>query len=251
MWLPLSLRRQIACFAQGLDQRRVTGRRLRKLLDGSQLEGDARLVNYFRWNTREDLKTLYSSDFRVAMEKAGAETPMEDFLLQLPPELPPLGRMIALDQRFFLADHNLTYTDKMSMACGVEVRVPFLDLDMVEFAQTISLELKQRGAEGKWILKKAMEPYLPRDIIYRQKTGFGAPLRRWLRSELREMLGNVLSEKSLTQRGIFDPVAVRRLIEANDAGRADASFTLFSLMCMELWFRRFIDLGEQRSLAAH
>lgn len=209
------------------------------------------MVNYFRWNTREDLKTLYSSDFRVAMEKAGAETPMEDFLLQLPPELPPLGRMIALDQRFFLADHNLTYTDKMSMACGVEVRVPFLDLDMVEFAQTISLELKQRGAEGKWILKKAMEPYLPRDIIYRQKTGFGAPLRRWLRSELREMLGNVLSEKSLTQRGIFDPVAVRRLIEANDAGRADASFTLFSLMCMELWFRRFIDLGEQRSLAAH
>lgn len=249
MWLPLSLRRQIARLAQGLDQRRTTGRRLRKLLDGSQLEGDARLVNYFRWNRREDLETLYSPDFREAIEKAGAETPMEDFLLQLPPELPPLGRMIALDQRFFLADHNLIYTDKMSMACGVEVRVPFLDLDLVEFAQTISLEIKQRGAEGKWILKKAMEPYLPRDIIYRQKTGFGAPLRRWMRSELREMLGNLLSDKSVSQRGIFDPVAVRKLIEANDAGRIDASFTLFSLMCMELWFRRFIDPGEHRSLA--
>jgi asparagine synthase (glutamine-hydrolysing) len=180
------------------------------------------------------------------MEKARVETPMEDFLNRLPPELPPLGRMLALDQRFFLADHNLIYTDKMSMACGVEVRVPFLDLDLVEFAQSISLELKQRSSEGKWILKKAMESYLPRDIIYRQKTGFGAPLRRWMRSELREMLGEILSEKSVIQRGIFDPVAVRRLVEANDAGRTDASYTLFSLMCMELWFRRFIDLRPQR-----
>jgi asparagine synthase (glutamine-hydrolysing) len=245
-WLPVSLRRQVTCLAQGLDQRRTAGRRLRKLLDVLQLEGDARLVNYFRWNRREDLKNLYSSDFRVAMEKARVETPMEDFLNRLPPELPPLGRMLALDQRFFLADHNLIYTDKMSMACGVEVRVPFLDLDLVEFAQSISLELKQRSSEGKWILKKAMESYLPRDIIYRQKTGFGAPLRRWMRSELREMLGEILSEKSVIQRGIFDPVAVRRLVEANDAGRTDASYTLFSLMCMELWFRRFIDLRPQR-----
>ena len=135
------------------------------------------------------------------------------------------------------------------MACGVEVRVPFLDLDLVEFAQSIPLGLKQRGAVGKWILKKAMETYLPRDVIYRQKTGFGAPLRRWMRVELREVLGNVLSESSLRRRGMFDPAAVLRLIEANDAGRADASYTLLSLMCVELWCQRFIDLADQRLLS--
>lgn len=149
--------------------------------------------------------------------------------------------MLALEQRFFLADHNLIYTDKMSMAVGVEVRVPFLDLDLVQFAATIPAKFKQRGSEGKWVLKKAMEPYLPREVIYRPKSGFGAPLRRWMRVELRELLGEILGESSLRKRGLFDPVAVQNLMRANDQGKVDASYTLLSLMCIELWCRHFID----------
>jgi asparagine synthase (glutamine-hydrolysing) len=146
---------------------------------------------------------------------------------------------LALEQRFFLADHNLLYTDKMSMAAGVEVRVPFLDVELVEFAQSIPVKLKQRGAEGKWILKKALEPILPRDIIFREKTGFGAPLRRWLRNELRDVMQEMLAPASLNARGLFNPEAVQRLIAANDAGRTDASYTLYSLMCIEIWCRKF------------
>jgi asparagine synthase (glutamine-hydrolysing) len=149
--------------------------------------------------------------------------------------------LVALEQRFFLADHNLIYTDKMSMAVGVEVRVPFLDLDLVQFAATIPARFKQRGSAGKWVLERAMEPYLPREVIYRPKSGFGAPLRRWMRVELREMLGDILGENSLRKRGLFDPVAVRQLIRANDLGKVDASYTLLSLMCIELWCRHFID----------
>lgn len=149
--------------------------------------------------------------------------------------------MLALEQRFFLGDHNLLYTDKMSMAVGVEVRVPFLDLDLVDFASRIPLHLKQSGGEGKWVLKKAMEPYLPYEAIYRPKSGFGAPLRRWMRSELRDLLGDVLSEASLLKRGIFDPLAVQRLIASNDAGEVDASYTLLSLLSIEIWCRHFID----------
>ena len=152
--------------------------------------------------------------------------------------------MLALEQRFFLADHNLPYTDKMSMAVGVEVRVPFLDLDLVDFAARIPLGLKQRGQEGKWVLKKAMEGSLPHDVIYRPKSGFGAPLRRWMRHELRELLGDLLSVASLKRRGLFDPVAVHRLIAANDAGRVDAAYTLLSLLCIEIWCRRFVDAGQ-------
>jgi asparagine synthase (glutamine-hydrolysing) len=152
-----------------------------------------------------------------------------------------LERVLALEQRFFLSDHNLTYTDKMSMAVGVEVRVPFLDTDLVEFAGRIPSALKQRGLTGKWVLKKAMEPYLPNSVIYRPKSGFGAPLRRWMRNELREMVGHTLSTQSLKRRGLFEPAAVQKLIAANDAGKVDAAYTLFSLMCIEIWCVRFVD----------
>ena len=243
-WLPISARRGLAHFTGSLNQNGVMGRRLSKLFSGAALDGDASLVNYFRWIQRDDLDRLYSVEFRSVLNSSKAEAPMLDFLQDLPPEASRLERMLSLEQRFFLSDHNLIYTDKMSMAAGVEVRVPFLDLDLVEFATRIPAKYKQRGKEGKWVLKKAMEPYLPHDVIYRPKSGFGAPLRRWMRNELREMLGDLLSVESLHRRGLFNPNAVQQLISNNDAGRIDASYTLLSLLCIEIWCRRFIDQSE-------
>ena len=246
-WLPRTARAGLERLTEGLNQQRPLGRRLRKLFNGASLDGDARLVNYFRWVDRKDLNVLYTSEFRAALGSAQAEDPMLNFLADLPPETSRLERMLALEQRFFLTDHNLTYTDKMSMAVGVEVRVPFLDLDLVEFAARIPARFKQCGSEGKWVLKKAMEPYLPRNVIYRPKTGFGAPLRRWMRVELRDLLADVLGERSLRNRGLFNPAVVNRLIEANDKGQIDASYTLLSLMCIELWCRRFVDHSGQEA----
>ena len=240
-WLPRPMRASFEKISAALDQRGTLGRRLSKLFNGAALDGDERLVNYFVWSRRKDLVALYSEDLQAALGKSEASQPMLDFLSELPPTLSKIDRMLSLEQRFFLADHNLIYTDKMSMAAGVEVRVPFLDLDLVEFSQEIPAHLKQRGSIGKWVLKKAMEPYLPNDVIYRPKSGFGAPLRRWMRFELRELLGDLLSERSLRERGLFNPVAVHRLIAANDAGKLDASYTLLSILCVELWCRRFID----------
>ncbi len=249
-WLPGPMRQGMAKASGALDQRSALGRRLARLFSGAGLCGDARLVNYFRWASRADLERLYSAEFRAALGESRAEAPMLEYLRDLPPGTSRLERMLALEQRFFLADHNLLYTDKMSMAVGVEVRVPFLDLELVEFAARIPARFKQRGSEGKWVLKKAMEPYLPREVIYRPKTGFGAPLRRWMRYELRELLGDLLSAESLKRRGLFDPIAVQRLIADNDAGRVDASYTLLSLLCIELWSRTFLDRLGQRTLNA-
>ena len=242
-WLPRPARVGLERLTSGLDQHHPLFRRLRKLFNGASLDNDARLVNYFRWIDQRDLMALYTPEFRAALGYAQAEDPMLEFLTDLPLDIGSLERMLALEQRFFLTDHNLTYTDKMSMAVGMEVRVPFLDLDLVDFAARIPARFKQRGSEGKWVLKKAMEPYLPRDVIYRPKSGFGAPLRRWMRVELRGLLADVLGSQSLRQRGLFDPEAVQRLIQANDQGKVDASYTLLSLMCIELWCRKFIDKG--------
>jgi asparagine synthase (glutamine-hydrolysing) len=129
----------------------------------------------------------------------------------------------------------------MSMAAGVEVRVPFLDLELVEYAARIPMAFKQKKGVGKWILKKAMEPYLPRDVIYRPKSGFGAPLRRWLRHELRPLLNDLLSEQSLSKRGLFEPAAVQQLLAHNDSGRVDAAYTLLALMSIEIWCRAYLD----------
>lgn len=129
----------------------------------------------------------------------------------------------------------------MSMACGLEVRVPFLDEDLVDFVSTIPSNFKQRGHQGKWILKKTMEPYLPKNVIYRQKAGFGIPLRRWIKNELKDFVMAYLSKEKILKRGLFDPQSVENLINANLNGRLDASYTIFSLLCIELWCEVYLD----------
>jgi asparagine synthase (glutamine-hydrolysing) len=179
----------------------------------------------------------------MAEELAGVDTalPLLESLQRIPGERSPLNRMLYLETKHFLPDHNLNYTDKMGMAEGIEIRVPLLDLELVEFAARIPPRMKQKGRVGKAIFKKAMERDLPRDVIYRPKSGFGAPLRRWLREELRDQVEDTLSSKSLARRNLFDASAVRRLVDLDRAGRIDGAYTIFALMSMELWCRRFID----------
>ena len=236
-WLPASARRMLGAGARRLPSTSATSRRLRKAFEFAGLDGDARIASYFFWGDPGDHAQLYGPALR------GAQTsqPLLASLADLPRDTPSLNRMLYLESRHFLADHNLNYTDKMAMAEGVEVRVPLLDPDVVALAARLPLDYKQRGATGKWIFKKAMEPYLPHDVIYRPKTGFGAPLRHWLRHELRDVVEDVLSDASLTSRGLFDPAGVRRLVHNDRAGRVDGSYTIFSLICIELWCRIFLD----------
>ena len=238
------------CILSGLEQ--VTGkldkrvtifRRLAKLFNGAALVGDARIINYFKWIDQRSLSFLYTADFRQEIMNDLAEQPMLDFLKTAHSDSTELDRMLALEQRFFTTDHNLLYTDKMSMAAGVEVRVPLLAKNLIEFAATIPNNLKQKGREGKWIFKKTMETYLPKEIIYRPKTGFGVPLRNWLKVELSDYVEDLLGHSSLTNRGLFDPKRVQSLVANNNAGKIDASYTIFSLMCIEIWCRQHLDLA--------
>ena len=178
---------------------------------------------------------------QAANGRADPMQPCLDLMQNLPPGTPRLNQMLAIDSRFFLTDHNLNYTDKMSMATGLEVRVPFLDPDLMAFAARLPVGFKQHGAVGKWIFKRAMEPMLPREVIYRSKTGFGVPLRSWMQTELRDLVDDALSESTLRRRGIFDAAAVLKLVELDRLGRVDATYPLFQILCIEEWCRVFLD----------
>ena len=240
-WLPAPARRGLASASLRLDASSAFGRRAQRLFSNAGASGTQRLAGYFAWAPEDRLRALYTPAFASALGAERADAPMVEYLAGVSLGLPPLDQMLALEQRFFLADHNLLYTDRMSMAAGVEVRVPFLDPNLVAHAASIPNRFKQHGRTGKWVLKKAMEPYLPHDVIYRPKTGFGAPLRRWLQRELRPLADELLSPDTLHKRGLFDATAVQALRAADTAGRLDAGYTILSLMTIEIWCRRFLD----------
>ena len=216
-------------------------RRIRRTLAHADLRGDAWLASLFAWSLEQDRRPLFSSALRQQISGRDQFESLFRSLSNIPNERDSLNRLLYLEGKHFLADHNLNYTDKMGMAAGVEVRVPLLDTDLVDFATRIPPSLKQRGLQGKYILKRAMQPLLPRDVIYRTKTGFGAPLRHWMRRELRTVVDDVLSEDALRRRGLFDPVAVRALIQHDRSGQLDGAYLIFSVLCVELWCRLFVD----------
>jgi asparagine synthase (glutamine-hydrolysing) len=251
-WLPARLRRGLRLGSGALQRlaganlawpgARSAGalsRRAARALAYADGAPDARLLGYFAWADSGLLRGLFAEQHRPSLTLAALNEPLVELLETLPADLSPLERLLALEQRFFLGDHNLPYADKMSMAAGVEVRVPFLDPELVALANGLPAGFKQRGQHGKWILKRALEPYLPRDVIYRPKAGFGAPLRRWLRGELGDLLRDVLSPRRLAERGLFDPARVSALVEADRRGEVDAAYPIFALCCVELWCRHF------------
>jgi asparagine synthase (glutamine-hydrolysing) len=240
-WLPKPMRAGLRAGSARLGSNNAVGRRVAKAFAHADWPPSRRMAGYFLWADPQRVLGLFAPELRATLAADMMTAPLENYLESLPHGLPPLQQMLSLEQRFYLPDHNLLYTDKMSMSAGVEVRVPFLDRDLVALANTLPVQFKQHGREGKWVLKKAMEPYLPRHVIYRPKTGFGAPLRHWLRHELRGLVDDLLSADTLRRRGLFDAKAVAQLVADDRAGRIDAAYTILGLLCIEIWCSKFAE----------
>jgi asparagine synthase (glutamine-hydrolysing) len=238
-WLPGLLRTLLRTGSGLLPQGRPFLRRVTKTFRYADQSVDERLAGYFLWLDDPTVRGLLAPDFAASL---GGYTNLEclaDVVRSLPRAVTPLTRMLQLDQRYFLTDHNLNYTDKMGMAIGVEARVPFLDPDLMAFAARIPDRLKQRGRVGKWIFKEAMLKHLPRDIVYRPKSGFGAPLRQWLHGDLAVRLEEYLTSHRIGAQGVFNPKAVRALMAADLDGRVDAAYPLFGVLCIDSWLQQF------------
>ena len=153
----------------------------------------------------------------------------------------PLNRLLYVDFKTFMPALNLDTTDRTSMAANLEVRAPFLNKELVELSARIPAGLKIKGLKRKYILKKAAESFLPKDVIWRKKAGFSAPIRSWLRGALRPMVEDLLSEEVVRRRGLFEPQYVRELIDNNLAGKEDHNLQVFQLLNLEIWMREFLD----------
>jgi len=145
-----------------------------------------------------------------------------------------LNQMLYLDTKIFMASLNLNYNDKMSMASSVEVRVPFLDRELAEFAAwNIPPDLKLKGffhPTTKHIFRRAMQDVVARRVLRQPKAGFAAPVDYWLANDLREMVDDLLSETNIRKRGLFRPEAVRRLVDEHRVGAEDWSMQIWQFL---------------------
>ncbi|MCL4721065.1 MAG: amidotransferase 1, exosortase A system-associated [Gammaproteobacteria bacterium] len=146
-----------------------------------------------------------------------------------------------LDFKTYIPGDILTKVDRASMAHGLEVRVPLLDHEFVDWVARIPSALKLRGGEGKWIFKKSLEPVLPASILYRRKMGFAVPLNRWFRGPLANEVRALGASESLLATGFFRPEALQRIVSLHLSGRRDHSAVLWALLMFEGFLRRHIE----------
>ena len=157
------------------------------------------------------------------------------------PTMDTLTRMLWVDLRHGLPDDMLTKVDRMSMLHSLEVRVPFLDHSLVEFAFSLPDSVKLRGKDTKWILKETFKDLLPDEIVYRRKHGFDVPVGEWFKNELRDVIEDVCSEATTNHRGLFDPRQVRQVLKDHQDGKRDYNNQLWILLSLELWQRYYLD----------
>jgi asparagine synthase (glutamine-hydrolysing) len=218
----------------------ATLRNAKKFARSAALDFENRYLGYGTYFTDEAKAQLYTGDVRARVRGMDAYSEHRRYFARVR-DAAPLNQLLYVDLKTFLPCLNLATTDKTSMAANLEVRVPYLNQELLDLTARMPTHLKLRGFKRKYILKRAAEKLLPEDVVWRKKAGFGAPIRSWLRGALRPMVEELLSENAVKGRGLFRPEEVRRIIDANLSGREDYNLQVFQLLTLELWQRTFLD----------
>jgi asparagine synthase (glutamine-hydrolysing) len=206
-------------------------RRARRFSELASLDEMERLIDYFSWIKADDLEKIFLNSDNII--------PMNDLkeFFKLNKNLSNIEVLLKADQKFDLLGLNLTYSDTMSMKSGVELRVPFLDLELVQLMEALPLNMKINGFNQKYILKKCMEDILPKNIIYRPKAGFGLPLRSWFRNN--QMLFRKYFDKDkILKQGIYNYDDLKKMILSNRDENKDYSYTIYTLLCQQIWMEK-------------
>ncbi|MEP6570330.1 MAG: asparagine synthase (glutamine-hydrolyzing) [Acidobacteriota bacterium] len=215
-------------------------RNAKKFVRSAGRDFEERYLGYGTYFTDDAKQQLYSDDMLSATKGLDAYDAHRRYFARVK-NAAPLNRLLYVDLKTFLPCLNLITTDKTSMAANLEVRVPFLNRQMIEFTARMPPDLKLRGFKRKYILKRGLEKMLPPEVVWRRKAGFGAPIRSWLRGALKPLVDDLLSEEIVRKRGLFRPEEVKKIIDANLSGREDLNLQVFQLLNLELWQRQFMD----------
>jgi asparagine synthase (glutamine-hydrolysing) len=198
---------------------------------------------YFRWSStfnRDAKKEIYTEEFSRSTAGNNASHFLEEWLVRANGS-GILDATLLTDQMTYLPNDLLVKVDIASMAVSLEARSPFLDHHLIEFAASLPESLKMRGFQTKSLLKKVAARLVPKDVIYRRKMGFGVPIGKWFRNEMKDFVREVLlSERSL-KRGIVKQGILEKYIEEHMSGKRDHAFQIWTLLMLELWFQKFID----------
>ncbi len=242
--LPAIIRGSLVEPAVGLiptsESRRSRVRDAKRFLQAASLPNVDR---YLRWVSvfDQDAKAnLYSESFRNETDHFRAADLLDPWLARANGAGVVDAALLA-DTMTYLPNDLLVKVDIATMAVSLEARSPFLDHNVIEFAASLPEQLKLRGLTTKYLLKRVLKKLLPTENLRRRKMGFGVPIGQWFRGKLRPfLLENLLSEKALN-RGLFRPQAVKQLVDLHIRSERDYSHQLWTLLMLELWFKRFID----------
>jgi asparagine synthase (glutamine-hydrolysing) len=209
----------------------------KRFVEGSALPPSLQHVRWMIFLNDADKEMLYTPSLQEALDGHSTTSLFESYLQRVA-HADPLAQQQYVDVKTYLADNILTKVDRMSMATSLEVRVPLLDHRIVEYALNLPPHLKLRRGRTKQILRQTMESRLPGSVLKKPKQGFSMPMKHWLRSSLRPLMLDLLSEETLHCQGYFDPSTVTCWMREHLDGRADHSHRLWALIVFELWHQQ-------------
>ena len=202
-----------------------------------------RTERYFRWVTtfnRDTKRELYTDEFAASVVRQDPLSILDEWFAKAN-GTGTLDATLLTDQMTYLPNDLLVKVDIATMANSLEARSPFLDHKLIEFAASLPEDLKMSGVGTKSLLKKVAARLVPKDVIYRRKMGFGVPVGKWFRGEMKDFVRSILLSESSLKRGIVRPEILERYVNEHIAGERDLSFQLWTFLMLELWFQRFID----------
>ena len=242
--IPAVVRRQLigrgVSFLPSSELKRSRFRDLKRFIKAAELPKTER---YLRWVSAFDVSAkaeIYTADF--ARQAAGDSS--AELLEQWFSEANGSGVVDAAlltDQMTYLPNDLLVKVDIASMANSLEARSPFLDHKLIEFAASLPAGLKMNGYQTKSLLKKVAARLVPKEVVYRRKMGFGVPIGKWLRGEMKDFVRDILLSQKSLQRGIIRPDVLERYVNEHTGAHRDHAFQLWAFLMLELWFQRFID----------
>ncbi|MCE7059788.1 asparagine synthase (glutamine-hydrolyzing) [Dyadobacter sp. CY343] len=197
-----------------------------------------RFIAIYTLLTPDMKENLYKPDF-LARNECNQKVHFEKFYDRTDKNADSLSKLLYLDTRTMLPDNLLLFNDKLTMANSIENRVPYLDIDLVNYLESLPIDLKLRGKMGKYIHKKASEAWLPQSVIHRKKRGFETPVGDWFKNELSDTLMQMIDSSDSLCRQYFNVEFIKKMIQQHRSMKKDYKKQLFILLSLELWYSSF------------